>query len=579
MPIEPPAPTAALRPRRTRAAWLAAAAIVAAVVAGCATGPSQGPALVQALRERILAGDLAGADALIARHAGELDDRRALDIAIRAGRADAVRHFLPRAGQDAELDPDATTPLIRAVVDAPSASRPELVDVLVAAGARPDMPDRYGRDARDYATLRNRAELLVRMDPSARPVVDPDAPPAFAAWLAAPAGPAEPPAAATPSRASPPPARGASASARSSGPAARGAATARAPTAARPSPPTAARPSPPTAARPSPPPVLTVPVLLRQPAWRPDEPRADGDRVALRFHVDGIADVLRVPADGGAPAPLPDAHAAWRIDAGTLHVAITGPPFSVRCRGELGRDERLELGCESRTVPARQHGGHSLDLARALLHDDPAARDTAPSLVAIAMGRASPSGDPASARPTDGLGMAAPGGPALERDVRVLPVRLAPAPPAAACRPARVRTPPVAQPARTPGDWHVLDTARFESFAPLSGATCPQERARDAALAECRTAAGAGRAACRSIGGCPAGQASALAGLPGVAGGWVACDASLDAARERALAQCRAALGCDCTLVGLSVRNVEVRAPSSCPAPPAARRPRAATGG
>jgi hypothetical protein len=107
-----------------------------------------GESPVSTLRELVQAGDLATADALIARHAPALDDRRALDLAIRGGRVDAVRHFLPRAGPDAALDPYATTPLIRAVVDAPPATRPTLVALPVSSGVRLDLADRYGRDAR-----------------------------------------------------------------------------------------------------------------------------------------------------------------------------------------------------------------------------------------------------------------------------------------------------------------------------------------------------------------------------------------------------------------------------------------------
>ncbi len=116
-PSTPPAPAS------TRGARLLAVALAAAhVLGGCATSRTPTtPAL--ALRALIDAGDLAGAEALIAASGSTLDARRALDVSIRAGDAGAVRDFLERAAIDAELDSDGTTALIRAVLDAPPASR------------------------------------------------------------------------------------------------------------------------------------------------------------------------------------------------------------------------------------------------------------------------------------------------------------------------------------------------------------------------------------------------------------------------------------------------------------------------
>lgn len=79
-------------------------------------------------------------------------------------------------------------------------------------------------------------------------------------------------------------------------------------------------------------------------------------------------------------------------------------------------------------------------------------------------------------------------------------------------------------------------------------------------------------AACRSVGGCPAGQASALAALPGVEAGWVAFDPDPTTARRKALAACRADLGCDCQLVALAGLNVNTIAGASCAVPTARRR-------
>jgi hypothetical protein len=206
-----------------------------------------------------------------------------------------------------------------------------------------------------------------------------------------------------------------------------------------------------------------------------------------------------------------------------------------------------------------QRAGASLDLAWAML----ASLDlppSPPSLIAIATGRAS----------LDGERQDAPSAPLLPR----MTVTLSGAPASAACRPGKAR-PKAAQPApRTLGDWHALDAQRMTSHAPYSGRMCPQPQARDAAMRECRDTAGPGRAAaCRSVGGCPGGQTSALAALPGIDAGWVACDADPSAARAKALAACRADLGCECQLVALSGRNTRVATPGEgCAAAPARTR-------
>ncbi|HYF59509.1 MAG TPA: ankyrin repeat domain-containing protein, partial [Burkholderiaceae bacterium] len=160
-------------------AWIAALCCAAAFAAGCATPDAPAsPRSSEALRAMLAKGDLAGADALLASNPGAIDARRALDLAIRSGRVDATKHFLPRAGVDTPLDPDGTTPLIRAVLDAPPTERGRLVALLLEAGAQPDLVDRYGRSAREYATTRNRGELF-------EPPRDPSGLPAFAAWFGA----------------------------------------------------------------------------------------------------------------------------------------------------------------------------------------------------------------------------------------------------------------------------------------------------------------------------------------------------------------------------------------------------------
>jgi hypothetical protein len=543
----------------------AAVAAVLAVLCACAT--PQGPSPVERLRALIAAGDLAGADALIAARPQDVDARRALDLAIRGGRLEATLHFVRTAGPDAPLDPDATTPLIRAVVDAPPQARAELVAALRQAGADPARRDRYGRDARDYAATRGSPELLALLQDVPAPRAAVAAPPAFVAWLgagvdaaAAPAGThaaapgagsrgtAAPGAAARGARAaggaSAPGAGGRGASA--PGPASRGAAASGA----------AVRGAAVAGDAASGP--LAPAALLRRSPWRPAiAPAGSGTtQAAVRFHADGTADVLRVAPDAGRPEPLAGSYAAWRIDDGRLRLAMVGDAFAAGCIGGPapapgGEPDRLALSCEPLPALAMVAGAAwSQDLARAMLDEIEAPQ--APSIAEIASGRAPPE--------------------AFGRTVRsALPVALHGSAPGATCRPARARPRAAVPSPRVFGDWLAMDTRRFEAMAPLSGNLCPQPAARDAALKVCRERAGRhAAAACRSVGGCPVGQVSALVGLPGVEAGWVACDPDPGAARRKALDACRADLGCDCQVVALSGRNLMAGAGAggaSCRAP------------
>jgi hypothetical protein len=617
-------------PRRPRGARLLAVALAAALVlGGCATSRMPTPP-AQALRTLIEAGDLAGADALIAASGSTLDARRALDVSIRAGDAGAVRHFLDRAGIDAELDPDGTTPLIRAVLDAPPASRVALVALLVEAGARTDLRDRYGRDALTYATTRNRSELVPLLDGSARQPPPPRLP-AFATWLSPAPATETPPGVAAPAPlrapapldakasvgprplAGPPPAKSAAKSAANSS--AKSAASRAVETDAAT---TLRRPEPPSPG-----------LLLRRSPWLPDVPtdRAGDELAALRFHADGTADLLRHRPGTDRYDPMPGSYVAWRLDGPTLRLAIVGDAFSATCTGTTGPPvagaaaraepraaaatrastssssssspsrsatsatssstsassaaaasstastpfarataeavETLALACEE-VLPSTgaRPRGWSLEYAHALLLErdpppPPGGEPTGAALLALATGRGA-AGD-----------LEAPPTPAAPQ----LAVALRGTPAGAACRPGKGRPRAAAPQPRAFGDWHALDVRRLESAAPLSGRMCAQTLARDAALAACRDAAGPGGAAsCRSVGGCPAGQASALAALPGVDAGWVACDPDPTTARRRALAACRADLGCDCQLVAIAGQNVNTIAGASCAVPTARRR-------
>ncbi len=531
-----------------RALQGAAVAAVLAILCACAT--PQGPSPVERLRTLIAAGDLASADALLAARPQDVDARRALDLAIRGGQLEATRHFVRMAGPDAPLDPDATTPLIRAVVDAPAQARAELVAALRQAGADPARRDRYGRDARDYAARRGSPELRALLEDVPAPRAAVAAPPAFAAWLGVGADASTALASAAPGgmHASAPGAgsRGAAAS----GAAARGGAATGAAARAASAPGAGGRvaSAPGAASRGAAAPgdaasgPLAPAALLRRSPWRPAPATSGATQAAVRFHADGTADVLRVASGAGRPEPLSGSYAAWRIDDGRLRLAMVGDAFAAGCIGGAApasgdEPDRLALTCEPLPALAMVAGaGWSQDLARAMLDEIDAPQ--APSIVELASRRAPPE--------------------AFGRTVRrALPVALHGSAPGATCLPARARPRTAVPSPRVFGDWLAMDTRRFEAMAPLSGNLCPQPAARDAALKACRERAGRNAAtACRSVGGCPVGQVSALVGLPGVEAGWVACDPDPGAARRKALDACRADLGCDCQVVALSGRNL-----------------------
>jgi hypothetical protein len=554
---------------------LALALIVAVLGACAATAPGLGP--VQQLREALAAGDLERADALIARYPRELDARRALDVAIRGGHVDAVRHYLPRAGPDADLDPDATTPLIRAVRDAPSPQRVELVGVLVASGAGPQRPDRYGRDAIEYAIVRDRIELLVLMDTDAANPLPPP-PPAFAPWLAAePFAAGSAPADAV---------RGLPVDGRRlllGSPWRAGAPPAGAPPAALPSAKPEVTSKPTATAKPT-----ASPRALR-PSVPAPVPAATPERAGLRFHVDGTADVLRWRAADARPEPMVGFHAVWRIEGGRVEIAVVGDAFAALCVGMLepapppaaasarrratgsaAPAPRLRLACEEAPLARRPGERYGPEYARAVL--------------SLAGGLASAeSVVPLQATPVAWAMSGADAAPRAAPRRRVEPLAVALGPVSAQCTPS-TRRPRTLAPAagaathearggRPPadfGDAWVFDARRYEAFAPLSGRMCPQPVALQAALAACR--AGAPATACRPVGGCPAGQASALATLPGVNAAWLACGNDAATARRLALAACRADLGCDCQLVAVSGANVNTQPGGDACAVPVTRR-------
>ena len=282
-----------------------AVAVLALLASACTTAGLPLDAPSRALRERLAAGDFAAADALIGAGAPRLDERTALDLALRDGLPDAVRHYLERVGADTPLGVEQATPLIRAVRDAPPAARATLVALLLQAGANPERTDLYGQDARDWARRVHRDDLLAALD--GRDVVRGDGgSAALVRWLAASPSSAPVPTPTIAPRSAVP--AGADGGAPVVTPIRRAGIERGVPR----------RPEP-----------LSPSLLLRGSSWSPDvsDGSIDGPLAALRFHADGLADVLaRSPGPTAVASPLTGSAAAWRLDAGTIRLAIVGLP-------------------------------------------------------------------------------------------------------------------------------------------------------------------------------------------------------------------------------------------------------------
>jgi len=537
-----------------RALAAAALAVVAAVVvAGCVGSGRLSTQNFDALREAMRAGDYARADALIARAPQDLDNARALDIAIRLGDLAGIRHYLPRTGPDVALDLDATTPLIRAVVDAPLASRNDVARLLLASGATAQRPDRHGRDAIEYAQRRGDWPLAQLL----RAPGDADsaaalAPPAFAQWL-----PADRPGA---SAAAPP--RAPSGAAGRANPRATGrtADVKTDPKADR----TANRTGnqkPGAAATRS----LEAADLLRRPVWTP-RPGADPGAqrlLGVRFSADGTARLLWFRPAGSRFEAADEAYAAWSLERGRLRLAILGPGYALVCATTADSPDELALACfdaqpgipvvgdtvasllRSGPMPLIAPPPPSLDGARALLGSFvPAVEPPRPGTSAARVPADEPANEPVARTP-------------FRVDTVLRPAA------ATLCTPAKRRpAPPKLLPPRVPGDWLAFDGNRFEVHAPMTGRACTQSDARQASLQACAR----GSKQCVSLGGCPAGQVTAAASYPGVDAGWLACDPSFETARRKALDACRAATGCECQLAAVYGQNLNTARDASCPA-------------
>jgi hypothetical protein len=474
----------------------------ASVIAACA-GPD--PHWVsdrrEELRRAIVEGRIDDAERLADRYP-VLGPGLGLDLAVRHGEIAAIRRFLASHPVNEPIDANGTTALMRAATDTPAERGPEVIAILLEAGADAEQPDLSGRSAIDYVRDRRDDAMVSAMRrgsaAAAAALLEPVAP---VRWL--------PMLEATPVRA---PGAGAGRAEDRAERARLAAWRARAAAAGR----------------------SGTPHWLFGGTWLPmgeempapdDVERVDGSHDpwtwgALRFHADHTGELLRYDIRDGSLQRLPDTYVAWDFYRGELAFLVLAPRFASWCHSVEQAPGRLAVRCQEyglrgpawRPPPAgrlSQRGAWELLTRAGERAHLPGTGETRAVL------RLEDQAGACSARASQ----------------------------------ARQRKRPGAV-ASGPGSWHVFDSRARMAFGPGLPQACSQARARAAALRACSRAGGR----CTSLGGCPAGQATAVAGRNDHDWGWLACGDTEEAAREQALAACREAAGCDCQLLSATPR-------------------------
>ncbi|MEZ5661509.1 MAG: hypothetical protein R3E83_24295 [Burkholderiaceae bacterium] len=277
------------------------------------------------------AGDMDRAIDLIDANDDVLDDKVALDVAIRAGLVDAVRYFANRVDINEPLDPDGTTDLIRAVSSTPRAELDDVVAVLLEAGADPRRKDNFGRSAIDYAGFGGDLSLVRFLETGGSTFYRSDRP-VRVAWV--------------PNQDW----RNIEAMSRPSGSA------------------RVLRQSPLRR-------VGGRPDLLLDSAWVPrTRPTDIGPYSALSFNVDGSGQVLSYYPREKRLGPSVGAALAWKYTGGRLSFAVVSLDFAAFCESASAAPGRFGVACKDYAVfGADQVGAASSEpgeLARAMLAQD-----------------------------------------------------------------------------------------------------------------------------------------------------------------------------------------------------------------
>src|SRR5690606_12606016 len=86
-----------------------------------------------------------------------------LDLSVRHGEVAAIRRFLAAHPVNESFDDNGTTALMRAATDTPAARGPEVIELLLAAGADAEQVDLSGRSAIDYVRDRRDDAMIAAM--------------------------------------------------------------------------------------------------------------------------------------------------------------------------------------------------------------------------------------------------------------------------------------------------------------------------------------------------------------------------------------------------------------------------------
>src|SRR5690606_17426954 len=138
--------------------------LLASLLAACA-GPS--PHWVadrrEELRRAIVEGRVDDAERLADQHAAVLGPALGLDLSVRHGEVPAIRRFLASHPVNEPIDASGTTALMRAATDTPTERGPEVIALLLQAGADAEQADYSGRSAIDYVRDRRNDPMIAAM--------------------------------------------------------------------------------------------------------------------------------------------------------------------------------------------------------------------------------------------------------------------------------------------------------------------------------------------------------------------------------------------------------------------------------
>src|SRR5690606_25847094 len=86
-----------------------------------------------------------------------------LDLSVRHGEVPAIRRFLASHPVNEPIDASGTTALMRAATDTPTEGGPEVIALLLQAGADAEQADYSGRSAIDYVRDRRNDPMIAAM--------------------------------------------------------------------------------------------------------------------------------------------------------------------------------------------------------------------------------------------------------------------------------------------------------------------------------------------------------------------------------------------------------------------------------